>query len=133
MLPDFAAQLIVDVGQLGGADLEDLLSDETLQWTKIAEQLRETKKEFGKDHPRGHRLTHKQIHSQQSQRMKQLIVDRRLPGFERSGGKRVSQRMSAESAQNNPNGTIERTGKAEKLKSGQDISRPIGGIRPVEN
>ncbi|MDU8946018.1 DNA topoisomerase IV subunit A [Ovoidimarina sediminis] len=39
------------------AELEDLLADEDLQWSKIADQLRETKKEFGKDHPRGHRLT----------------------------------------------------------------------------
>jgi hypothetical protein len=28
---------------------------------------------------------------------------------------------------------LHNTGKADKLKNGQDISRPIGGIRPVEN
>ena len=32
------------------AELEDLLEDETLQWGKIAEQLREVKKTFGKDY-----------------------------------------------------------------------------------
>jgi topoisomerase-4 subunit A len=39
------------------AGLEDLLEQDGLQWAKIAEQLREVKKEFGKDHPRGQRLT----------------------------------------------------------------------------
>ncbi|MGR3758296.1 MAG: DNA topoisomerase IV subunit A [Tranquillimonas sp.] len=39
------------------ADLEDLLADEALQWARIAEQLRETRKQFGKGHARGHRLT----------------------------------------------------------------------------
>ncbi len=39
------------------ADIEDLLADEGLQWAKIAEQLKETKKQFGKDHERGMRLT----------------------------------------------------------------------------
>jgi len=28
---------------------------------------------------------------------------------------------------------LNNTGKADKLKSGQDISRPIGGIRPVQD
>ncbi|HKK84910.1 MAG TPA: DNA gyrase subunit A, partial [Roseovarius sp.] len=32
------------------AELEDLLDDETLQWGKIADQLREVKKTFGKDY-----------------------------------------------------------------------------------
>jgi len=32
------------------AELEDLLEDETLQWGKVAEQLREVKKTFGKDY-----------------------------------------------------------------------------------
>src|SRR6056297_502488 len=32
------------------AGLEDLLEDETLQWGKVAEQLREVKKTFGKDY-----------------------------------------------------------------------------------
>ncbi|WP_306155625.1 DNA topoisomerase IV subunit A [Roseovarius sp. MMSF_3281] len=32
------------------AELEDLLEDESLQWGKIAEQLREVKKTFGKDY-----------------------------------------------------------------------------------
>jgi hypothetical protein len=31
------------------------------------------------------------------------------------------------------NAGLQATGKGEKLKSGQDISRPIGGIRPVED
>ncbi len=39
------------------AEIEDLLADEGLQWSKIAEQLKETKKQFGKDHERGMRLT----------------------------------------------------------------------------
>ena len=39
------------------ADLEDLLADESLQWLKIADQLKETKKLFGKDYWRGDRLT----------------------------------------------------------------------------
>jgi len=37
------------------AGLEDLLDDEGLQWSRIAEQLRETRKAFGKDHPAGAR------------------------------------------------------------------------------
>jgi topoisomerase-4 subunit A len=39
------------------AGLEDLLEQDSLQWAKIADQLREVKKQFGKDHPRGQRLT----------------------------------------------------------------------------
>ncbi|SHH27313.1 DNA topoisomerase IV subunit A [Cognatiyoonia sediminum] len=39
------------------ADLEDLLEDEGLQWSKIAEQLRETRKEFGRDSTGGARRT----------------------------------------------------------------------------
>ncbi|MEX0280207.1 MAG: DNA topoisomerase IV subunit A [Arenibacterium sp.] len=39
------------------AALEDLLEDEGLQWAKIAEQLRETKKQFGKDYEGGARRT----------------------------------------------------------------------------
>ncbi|MBT8475415.1 MAG: DNA topoisomerase IV subunit A [Alphaproteobacteria bacterium] len=39
------------------AELEDLLADESLQWARIAEQIRETKKVFGKDHPLGARRT----------------------------------------------------------------------------
>ncbi|SFO82711.1 DNA topoisomerase IV subunit A [Tranquillimonas alkanivorans] len=39
------------------ADLEALLADEDLQWARIADQLRETRKQFGKDYARGHRLT----------------------------------------------------------------------------
>ncbi|WP_438956977.1 DNA topoisomerase IV subunit A [Cognatiyoonia sp.] len=39
------------------ADLEDLLEDESLQWGKIAEQLRETRKEFGRDSDGGVRRT----------------------------------------------------------------------------
>ncbi|MDA0963192.1 MAG: DNA topoisomerase IV subunit A, partial [Proteobacteria bacterium] len=39
------------------ANLEDLLEDESLQWARIAEQLRETKKTFGKDYPGGARRT----------------------------------------------------------------------------
>ena len=37
--------------------LEDLLADETLQWTRIADELRETRKVFGKDAPGGARRT----------------------------------------------------------------------------
>ncbi len=37
------------------ADLTDLLADETLQWTRITDQLRETKKTFGRNHPLGAR------------------------------------------------------------------------------
>jgi topoisomerase IV subunit A len=39
------------------ADLEDLLADEGLQWAKISEQLRETRKKFGKSAPGGARRT----------------------------------------------------------------------------
>ncbi|WP_010137657.1 DNA topoisomerase IV subunit A [Oceanicola sp. S124] len=39
------------------AGLEDLLATPELQWSRIADQLRETRKTFGKDYPRGHRLT----------------------------------------------------------------------------
>jgi topoisomerase-4 subunit A len=39
------------------ADLEDLLDSEDLQWTRIADQLRETRKLFGKDSPGGARRT----------------------------------------------------------------------------
>ena len=39
------------------ADLEDLLDSESLQWSKIAEQLRETRKTFGKDYDGGARRT----------------------------------------------------------------------------
>ncbi|MFT6696068.1 MAG: topoisomerase-4 subunit A, partial [Paracoccaceae bacterium] len=37
------------------AALEDLLADESLQWAKISEQLRETRKKFGKTAPGGAR------------------------------------------------------------------------------
>jgi len=37
------------------AELEDLLADETLQWTRISGQLRETRKQFGKSAPLGAR------------------------------------------------------------------------------
>jgi len=39
------------------ADLEDLLESEDLQWSKIAEQLRETRKAFGRDSEGGARRT----------------------------------------------------------------------------
>lgn len=39
------------------ADLEDLLADEGLQWNRISEQLRDTRKLFGKDAPGGARRT----------------------------------------------------------------------------
>ncbi len=39
------------------AGLVDLLENEDQQWSRIAEQLREVRKVFGKDHPRGMRLT----------------------------------------------------------------------------
>ncbi|MHA6263192.1 DNA topoisomerase IV subunit A [Arenibacterium sp. CAU 1754] len=39
------------------AALEDLLEDEGLQWAKISEQLKETKKQFGKDYEGGARRT----------------------------------------------------------------------------
>ncbi len=39
------------------AQLEDLLENEDLQWAKISEQLKETKKKFGKDYPGGARRT----------------------------------------------------------------------------
>ncbi|SHF20360.1 DNA topoisomerase IV subunit A [Loktanella atrilutea] len=39
------------------AGIEDLLDDESLQWKRIAEQLRETRKQFGKDSPGGARRT----------------------------------------------------------------------------
>jgi topoisomerase-4 subunit A len=39
------------------AGLEDLLADEGLQWNRIAEELRETRKAFGRDAPGGARRT----------------------------------------------------------------------------
>ncbi len=39
------------------ADLEDLLADEDMQWSRIIEQLRETRKKFGKNAPGGARRT----------------------------------------------------------------------------
>ena len=39
------------------ANLEDLLDDTVLQWNKIAEEIRLTKKQFGKDHSGGERRT----------------------------------------------------------------------------
>ncbi len=39
------------------AELEDLLADEGLQWKRIAEQLRETRRKFGPDSPGGARRT----------------------------------------------------------------------------
>ncbi len=39
------------------ASLEDLLDSEALQWAKIAEQLKETRKQFGKDYAGGQRRT----------------------------------------------------------------------------
>ena len=47
----------LDALQIERAELEDLLSDETLQWAKITEQLRETRKKFGKDSEGGARRT----------------------------------------------------------------------------
>jgi len=43
--------------QLERADLDDLLADETMQWGRITDQLRETRKKFGKDAPGGARRT----------------------------------------------------------------------------
>lgn len=39
------------------ADLDDLLADETMQWARITDQLRETRKKFGKDSEGGARRT----------------------------------------------------------------------------
>lgn len=39
------------------ADLEDLLDSDDLQWSKISEQLRETRKQFGRDYEGGARRT----------------------------------------------------------------------------
>ncbi|MBY5974799.1 DNA topoisomerase IV subunit A [Pseudooceanicola marinus] len=39
------------------AGLEDLLATPDLQWARIADELKATKKTFGKDYARGHRLT----------------------------------------------------------------------------
>ncbi|QFU09575.1 DNA topoisomerase 4 subunit A [Rhodobacteraceae bacterium THAF1] len=39
------------------AEIEDLLADVGLQWNAVSDELRATKKQFGKDHPRGHRLS----------------------------------------------------------------------------
>jgi topoisomerase-4 subunit A len=39
------------------ANLEDLLADTVQQWNKIAEEIRLTKKQFGKDHSGGERRT----------------------------------------------------------------------------
>jgi len=39
------------------AGLEDLLENESVQWARIGDELREVKKAFGADYPRGARLT----------------------------------------------------------------------------
>ena len=39
------------------AGLVELLGSEELQWVRISDELKETKKKFGKDYERGHRLT----------------------------------------------------------------------------
>jgi len=39
------------------AELDELLASETLQWARISEQLRETRKKFGKDYAGGARRT----------------------------------------------------------------------------
>ena len=39
------------------ADLEDLLANDSVQWDRISDQLKEVKRAFGKDYERGHRLT----------------------------------------------------------------------------
>jgi topoisomerase-4 subunit A len=39
------------------AELDDLLQDEGLQWARLSDQIRETRKAFGKDHPAGARRT----------------------------------------------------------------------------
>ncbi|MGC1428550.1 MAG: DNA topoisomerase IV subunit A [Albidovulum sp.] len=44
-----------DALMLERAELDDLLGSEVLQWAKIADQLRETRKAFGKDAPGGAR------------------------------------------------------------------------------
>lgn len=41
--------------------------------------------------------------------------------------------LSFEKPEWTKNAGLHATGKGEKLKSGKDISRPIGGIRPVED
>ncbi|WP_102106747.1 DNA topoisomerase IV subunit A [Oceaniglobus roseus] len=46
-----------DALQKERAELEDLLAETALQWDRIAEQLKETRKQFGKTSPRGQRLT----------------------------------------------------------------------------
>ncbi len=46
-----------DALMLERAELEDLLDSEDLQWAKIAEQLRETRKQFGNSTPEGKRRT----------------------------------------------------------------------------
>jgi len=46
-----------DALMLERAELDDLLGSQTLQWTKIADQLRETRKVFGRDAPGGARRT----------------------------------------------------------------------------
>ncbi|MGH1575979.1 DNA topoisomerase IV subunit A [Planktotalea sp.] len=40
------------------AGLDDLLNSGDLQWSRVAEQIRETKKQFGKNHPAGARRSH---------------------------------------------------------------------------
>ena len=37
--------------------LQDILDNETLQWDKLAEQIKDTKKKFGKDYEGGARRT----------------------------------------------------------------------------
>ncbi|SEN69254.1 DNA topoisomerase IV subunit A [Loktanella fryxellensis] len=46
-----------DALMLERAGLDDLLADDGSQWKRIAEQLRETRKQFGKDSPGGARRT----------------------------------------------------------------------------
>ena len=46
-----------DALMLERAELEDLLEGDTLQWAKVSEQLRETRKQFGRDSEGGARRT----------------------------------------------------------------------------
>ena len=58
------------------AGLEDLLEDEGLQWGRIAEQLRETRKQFGKDYEGGARRTRFAVAGEVEEVPLEAMIDR---------------------------------------------------------
>ncbi len=58
------------------AGLEDLLADPALQWARIADQLRATRRQFGRDHPRGARRTRIEAAAEAADVPMEAMIDR---------------------------------------------------------